>query len=101
MLGGNSCRIAMFKIEDERHAEPQAGEFPSFEEAIAELRRRASVPWDRDPNVAPCANWRNCGRNYEVIEYDDSVRPWRELTRKSVLEIDAQGVRWRDALTPD
>ena len=88
----------MFKIEDERHAEPQAGEFRTFEDAVAELKRRASVPWDQDPNVAPCANWKNCGRNYEIIEYDDSVRPWRELGRKAVLEIDAQEVRWNETL---
>jgi hypothetical protein len=83
----------MFAIEDERHAEPQ-GEFASLEDALAELRRRAQVPWDQLPNVAPCTNWRNCGRNYEVIEYDDSVGPRREIKRTAVLEVDAQGVRW-------
>lgn len=88
----------MFKIEDERHAEPQVGEFATFEDAVAELRRRAQLPWDQQPNVAPCTNWRNCGRNYEVIEYDDSV-PWKELSRTLVLEVDAQGARW-SAETP-
>jgi hypothetical protein len=89
----------MFKIEDERHAEQQPGEFSTFEDAIIELQRRASLPWDQAPNVAPCTSWKSCGRNYEVIEYDDSVCPWRELSRKAVLEIDSRGVRWNETLT--
>lgn len=89
----------MFKLEDDRHAEPQVGEFATFDDAVAELRRRAQLPWDQQPNVAPCANWRNCGRSYEVIEYDESVRPWKELSRTLVLEVDAQGARW-SAETP-
>ena len=55
----------MFVIEDEAHAEPQ-GEFDSLESAIAELRRRADMPWDAAPNLPPCTNWRTCGRRYEV-----------------------------------
>ena len=84
----------MFVIEDEKHAEPQGGEFTSLAEAIMELRRRAALPWDEPPNVAPCANWKNCGRSYEVIEYDTSANPWRELQRTPVLEVTAVGVRW-------
>jgi hypothetical protein len=84
----------MFKIEDELHAEPQPGEFASFEAAVEELRLRAQLPWDEEPNVAPCTSWRNCGRNYHVVEYDDSARPWKEISRTSVLEVRAQGARW-------
>ena len=84
----------MFVIEDEAHAEPQSGEFRTFEDAMDELRRRASIPWDEAPNVAPCTNWRKCGRRYEIIEYDTSETPWRELSRRFVLEINAEGVRW-------
>lgn len=81
----------MFLIEDEAHAEPQRGEFRTRQEAIAELRRRAAIPWDERPNVAPCMNWRNCGRRYELIEYDTSGT---EVSRKLMLEISAAGVRW-------
>src|SRR5262249_28629356 len=70
----------VFVIEDERHAEPQ-GEFASLDAAVAELHRRAALPWDEEPNVAPCTGWRTCGRTYEVIEYDNSARPWKELRR--------------------
>jgi hypothetical protein len=84
----------MFKIEDELHAELQEGEFPSFEDALAELRNRATLPWDKVPNVAPCTSWRTCGRLYEIVEYDDSERPWKELGRTQVLEINALGLRW-------
>jgi hypothetical protein len=83
----------MFVIEDERHAEPQ-GQFASFAQAIAKLKQLASVPWDESPNRAPCTNWRKCGRTYEIIEYDDSYRPWKELRRAAALEISGAGVKW-------
>jgi hypothetical protein len=87
------AEAAMFVIEDERHAEPQ-GEYSSFEQAIAELKRRANIPWDQDPNRAPCTSWLTCGRTYEVIEYDDSHSPWKELRRVAMLEVSASGVKW-------
>jgi len=80
-------------IEDELHAEPQ-GEYPSLDEAMAELRRRASIAWDESPNVAPCSSWRTCGRNYEIVEYDDTQMPWKELRRVPALEISASAVVW-------
>ena len=83
----------MFVIEDDIHAEMH-GQYSSFDEALDELRRRAGIPWDEAPNVAPCTNWKNCGRQYVVIEYDDSRRPWRELRRVLVLEVCAAGVKW-------
>jgi hypothetical protein len=83
----------VFVIEDELHAEQQ-GAFVSRSEAIAELRRRADIPWNEPPNIAPCTNWEKCGRNYELVEYDDSERPWRVLARELVLEISAAGVCW-------
>ena len=83
----------MFIIEDERHAE-QLGRFGSREDALIELKLLASLPWDKDPNVAPCSEWRTCGRSYEIVEYDVSVSPWRELRRAAMLEISAEGVRW-------
>jgi hypothetical protein len=84
----------MFAIEDERHAEPQQGSFDSFEEAVVELRRRAAIPWNESPNVAPCTNWKNCGRRYEVVEYDTSSTPWKELGRVPALDISAAVVLW-------
>lgn len=84
----------MFKIEDERHAEPQEGEYGSFADAVAELQRRAGMPWDEEPNVAPCGQWHTCGRTYEIVEYDTSSTPWRELSRLPYLEVAAGGTRW-------
>jgi hypothetical protein len=83
----------MFVIDDEIHAE-RVGEFESREEAIHELRRLSEIAWDQQPNLAPCLNWRSCGRDYELVEYDTSARPWRELQRSMVLQISANGVRW-------
>jgi len=83
----------MYVLEDEWHAE-HVGEFVTRSEALAELRRRAGVPWSEPPNVAPCTNWQTCGRNYELIEYDDATVPWRELGREAALEVSAAGVNW-------
>lgn len=84
---------SMFVIEDELHAEPQ-GEFASLDQAMAELKQWATIPWDQHPNLAPCISWRTCGRSYMVIEYDDSQLPWKELRRISVLEVSAVGIEW-------
>jgi hypothetical protein len=87
----------VFIIEDEQHAEPQAGEFVSMAEAVLELKRRAALPWNQPPNLAPCANWRTCGRTYEVIEYDTSTTPWKELSRSPQLKVSASGIQWLSA----
>jgi hypothetical protein len=83
----------MFVIEDERHAE-WIGQFPSRDDALAELGRFANVPWNQAPNAAPCSNSANCGRSYEIIEYDTSDTPWSEVSRHAVLEVSATEVRW-------
>jgi hypothetical protein len=83
----------IFMIEDELHAEPK-GVYKSLSDAVAELHRLASLPWDEAPNVAPCQQWRTCGRNYEIVEYDTSSSPWTELSRLECLEITAKGIRW-------
>ena len=90
----------MFVIEDELHSETQ-GEFSDREAALAELERRAEIPWDQAPNVAPCTSWRTCGRNYESVQYDDKQSPWKELERISVLEISAEGIKWLGNLGSD
>jgi len=45
----------MFIIDDESHCEYQRGEYATFAEALAELKRRAAIPWDVEPNRAPCS----------------------------------------------
>ena len=80
----------MWFIEDELHAELQDGQFLTREDAVSELRRRAHLPWDTAPNLAPCTSWRTCGRRYELVERSDSEERFRAL----VLEISASGVQW-------
>ena len=84
----------IFVIEDEVHAEPQEAQFTTLQDAVSELRRRAALSWDEKPNAAPCMNWRDCGRRYEIVEYDRSETPWKELRRMLALEISARGPRW-------
>ena len=84
----------MFVIEDEAHDEAH-GECKMLESAIAELRRRAEIPWDRPPNLAPC--WMTCGHRYEIVEYD-AAEPGHEIRRFLVLEISSASVNWSDSL---
>ena len=85
----------MFIIEDADHAEWQ-GEFSDFRDALAELKRRAEIPWDERPNRAPCTSWKTCGRSYEVIEFDTMHIPWKELNRTLVLEVSASSIEWNE-----
>jgi hypothetical protein len=82
-----------FVIEDQLHCE-WVGQFAALEEAWIELERRSTVPWNERPNAAPCQSWRTCGRDYEIIEYETSSIPWREIQRYSGLEVSAEGVVW-------
>ena len=83
----------MFVIEDEIHCDWH-GQYASFEDAIGELRRRATLPWHEPPNAAPCMSSKTCGREYVIIEFDDSRLPWKELQRVPILEVSAAGVKW-------
>jgi hypothetical protein len=86
---------AMVAVVDVIHCERQAI-FDSFEEAIAELRRRAAIPHDGEPNRAPCTSWRTCGREYHILEYGDATTPWTLLRAVAVLTISADGPEWAD-----
>jgi hypothetical protein len=83
----------IYVINDERHDEWQS-EHATLREAINELQRLTLISWDQEPNRAPCVSWRTCGREYEIVEYDPSVMPWREVQRLPALEINRAGVRW-------
>ena len=91
--------MAKFVIEDELHAEHH-GEFAAFEDAVRELRRRAEIPWDQEPNQAPCQSWRTCGRAYEVIEFDDTQTSSKKLRHTKVLDISREGVVWHEPFAP-
>jgi hypothetical protein len=90
----------MFVIEDEWHAE-WIGEYASLEEAHAELRRLANLPWDEAPNRCPCMSWRTCGRRYHVVEFDTSGEPWRSLNDQALLEVSSKATVWLSATAAD
>jgi hypothetical protein len=83
----------MITIDDAIHCE-RLFECERFDEAVAELRYLASVPWDHAPNRAPCKGWRKCGREYELRDVDDTETPWKTLRRVTVLKLSRHGVRW-------
>jgi len=82
-----------FAIVDDAHCEVQGQPYPTREEAIAELERRATIPWNEEPNRAPCRSWAKCGRRYVIEEYDETGSD--QISRLMMLEISAKGVEWR------
>lgn len=85
--------MTIFVVEDERHAE-QVGKFGTRTEAVAEIMRREQLGWADLENKAPCTSWRTCGRRYEIVDYDESQHPWRELHREFVVELRESGPIW-------
>lgn len=80
----------MFAIEDERHWEV-IGNFHTHQQAIEALRNLASLPWDHGQNKPPCTTWKQCGRRYQLVEYEGE---WLEISRTLMLEISADTTRW-------
>lgn len=90
-----------FVIEDQQHAE-QIGEFSSLQEAWNTLQRLSIIPWDAQPNAAPCRDWRTCGRDYEILEYDTDATPWVVVRRHAGLKVGTAGIAWGpDAPRPE
>jgi hypothetical protein len=83
----------MFLIEDELHCE-HVGHYTRLDEAVAELRRLAELPWDEAPNQAPCMSWRTCERRYVLTEYEDRGGDWTVLSRTPALNVSAEGKTW-------
>jgi hypothetical protein len=83
----------MIYLEDEIHCE-QDGPFETFEDAVSELRRRASIAWDKPPNQAPCISWQTCGREYHVLEYNEAKQPWKLLRDVPALNVSAKCIAW-------
>lgn len=94
----------LFKIDDEFHADLLDGNHPSFEAALAEVRRLAVLPWDSEPNQTPCENWRNCGRFWEIVEFEApdmaDMGTWHEIQRTPAMEISQAGVIWHGDFDP-
>lgn len=82
----------IFVIEDENHCETH-GKYHSLEDAVAELKNLTGLPWDKEPNRAPCVGWESCGRKYIIIEYDVSNKQWNEIKRTPGLNISAKEIK--------
>ena len=81
----------MYIIEDELHAE-HLGQFLTMKLALTEILSLSRIPWDQEPNQAPCMSWKTCGREYVIIEFDDSTTPWVEVRRIKALSISSAGL---------
>jgi hypothetical protein len=83
--------VKRFIIEDETHSE-QMSEHGSLEAAQLELARLEALPWDKQPNLAPCGSWETCGRNYVLIEGENIGDEWRQISRTPMFDISAKGI---------
>jgi hypothetical protein len=94
--------VPIFAIYDMIHLEssPQRDHFESLDEALAEVLRRAQLPWDQYPNIAPCREWATCGRECVIREYRTGHQPWKLVRVVPVVSLSAAGVTWPMASTP-
>jgi hypothetical protein len=58
-------------------------------------RRHYTMTDKPEENRAPCTSCEKCGRQDEVIEYDDAAGA-RVVRRVSMLAMSAAGVKWSD-----
>lgn len=71
------------------------GEYGSFGEAMECIRTLTGIPWNEEPNVAPCASGETCSRLYVINEYDTSTIRWKYIsTTEPIVDISAKGVTW-------
>jgi hypothetical protein len=87
--------MSLFSIYDEVHSDfgPPPREFANIEDAIRELRRRATVPWNREPNRAPCISWRKCKRRWVLL--GESAESWKEPIW---VDVSHAGVKWAEEI---
>jgi hypothetical protein len=53
--------------------------------ALGKLKKLAKIPWDSYPNKAPCTQWRKCGREYFIREFDIDESPWKFISQSESL----------------
>lgn len=87
-----------YVIEEEWHCSLE-WEYNTFQEALDELKRRSEIPWNIEPNKAPCMSWESCSKLYVIIEYDISITPYIMLDKKEILEISSKWVDWKYKIT--
>ena len=94
--------VSTFALFDEAHSEmsPRRDTFGSFDDALAEVRRRVAVPWDQYPNRAPCRGWATCGRDYVIREYHTGTEPWTFVRAVPVVWLSAAGITWTTGFDP-
>ena len=81
-------------IEDEFHCNI-CGRYASFEEALAELKRWAELPWGEGDHCAPCQSWKTCHADYIVgVQYDPLLQD-AHPDPVHVLTLSARGAEWQ------
>jgi hypothetical protein len=84
----------MLYIEDDFHAKILDMNYDTFDVALWELGKNSEIPFGITPNIPPCVGWRDCVRDYHIIEYDNSQTPGKALSNKEILLISATEVKW-------
>jgi len=84
----------MFWIEDDFHADVLQDGFETFDSALDALRLIAAIPFGEPPNCPPCTNWKECVRQYHIVEHSNSEKPFDQLINCKVVEVSANGATW-------
>ncbi len=80
----------MIVIQDVRHGEIM-GQYKNWDIAVAKLQGLARLPWSAAVHRCACLNWKECKREYEVVEFADA-EDYKEIRRLGTLVVSQTGV---------
>lgn len=83
-----------FIIEDEGHSE-KLDRFPTFDDALNKMKIIKNIPWNKEPNKCPCAQWKTCKREYKIAEYEIIDGKWKLLKKTDIFDISSIGIDWK------
>lgn len=82
-----------FIIEDAFHCELDE-EYKTFEDALNEIKKRTTIPWNQKPNRPPCKSWEQCQRIYHIVEYQCDNKPWKKIQEWPIVGIERDKITW-------
>ncbi|CAN0481268.1 unnamed protein product, partial [Phaeothamnion confervicola] len=89
-----------YLIEDDFHDDSLGGTYSTLEDALAEVYRIISLPFEQEPHSPPCTNWHQCRREFVIREVHtfSSARPTgpsrTTIAEFPILTTSSIGVVW-------
>lgn len=79
-------------IEEIWHCEI-IGKYKTYSEARNKINELSKLPWWARPNLPPCGSKTCLSYEYEIIEYDTSIIPYKLIKRELALIISKNEVK--------